>query len=277
MANTDTEEKYNKLNAELKSLGSALVAFSGGVDSTFLLKAAIDVLGDKVIAVTAKSLSFPERELAKAVEIAKILKVKHIIIESSELKNPAYKKNDLNRCYYCKSALFEELKKMALKEGLNFILDGQNYDDIGDYRPGAKAAEEAGVRSPLKESAMTKNDIRVLSKSLGLPNWDSPSFACLASRIPYGTEINNDIISKIDILENFLLNLGFIQVRVRHHEKIARIEVAEEEMSKFDSADTRMQIVGEFKKKGYLYITLDLEGYKTGSMNKVLDSKHILN
>ena len=277
MANTDTEEKYNKLNAELKSLGSALVAFSGGVDSTFLLKAAIDVLGDKVIAVTAKSLSFPERELKKAVEIAKILKVKHIIIESSELKNPAYKKNDLNRCYYCKSALFEELKKMALKEGLNFILDGQNYDDIGDYRPGAKAAEEAGVRSPLKESAMTKNDIRVLSKSLGLPNWDSPSFACLASRIPYGTEINNDIISKIDILENFLLNLGFIQVRVRHHEKIARIEVAEEEMSKFDSADTRMQIVSEFKKKGYLYITLDLEGYKTGSMNKVLDSKHILN
>ena len=277
MANTDTEEKYNKLNAELKSLGSALVAFSGGVDSTFLLKAAIDVLGDKVIAVTAKSLSFPERELAKAVEIAKILKVKHIIIESSELKNPAYKKNDLNRCYYCKSALFEELKKIALKENLNFILDGQNYDDIGDYRPGAKAAEEAGVRSPLKESAMTKNDIRVLSKSLGLPNWDSPSFACLASRIPYGTEINNDIISKIDILENFLLNLGFIQVRVRHHEKIARIEVAEEEMSKFDSADTRMQIVSEFKKKGYLYITLDLEGYKTGSMNKVLDSKHILN
>jgi len=273
MANTDTQEKYNKLKTELKSLGSALVAFSGGVDSTFLLKAAIDVLGEKVIAVTAKSLSFPERELLKAVEIAKILKVKHIIIESSELKNPAYKKNDLNRCYYCKSALFEELKKIALKEKLNFILDGQNYDDIGDYRPGAKAADEAGVKSPLKESSMTKNDIRVLSKALGLPNWDSPSFACLASRIPYGTEIDNDIITKIDFLENFLLNLGFIQVRVRHHEKIARIEVAEEEMSKFDNADTRMQIVSEFKKQGYLYITLDLEGYKTGSMNKVLDSK----
>ncbi|MEI7615893.1 MAG: ATP-dependent sacrificial sulfur transferase LarE [Actinomycetota bacterium] len=277
MENTDTEEKYNKLKTELKSLGSALVAFSGGVDSTFLLKAAIDVLGEKVIAVTAKSLSFPERELREAVEIAKILKVKHIIIESSELKNPAYKKNDLNRCYYCKSALFEELKKIALKEELNFILDGQNYDDIGDYRPGAKAAVEAGVRSPLKESSMTKNDIRVLSKALGLPNWDRPSFACLASRIPYGTEIDNDTIAKIDILENFLLSLGFTQVRVRHHEKIARIEVTEEEMSKFDNADTRMQIVSEFKKQGYLYIALDLEGYKTGSMNKVLDSKQILN
>lgn len=273
IANMDTEEKYNRLKADLKSIGSALVAFSGGVDSTLLLKVASDELKDNVVAVTARSLSFPEREIKKAVEIAQILKVRHLIIESNELKNPAYLKNDIDRCYYCKTELFEDLKRIALKEGLNFILDGQNYDDIGDYRPGMKAAKEAGVRSPLKESHMTKNDIRMLSKKLGLPNWNSPSFACLSSRIPYGTEIDKDILAKIDFLENFLLNLGFTQVRVRHHEKIARIEITEEEMSRFNIADIRMQVVREFKNQGYLYITLDLEGYKTGSMNKVLKTK----
>ena len=269
--NHDAEEKYKRLKADLKSMGSALVAFSGGVDSTFLLKVALDELKDRVIAVTARSLSFPEREIKKAVEIAQILKVRHLIIESNELKNPAYLKNDLNRCYYCKTELFEDLKRIALKERLNFILDGQNYDDIGDYRPGMKAAEEAGVRSPLKESCLTKNDIRKLSKQLGLPNWDSPSFACLSSRIPYGTGINRDILAKIDFLENFLLNLGFTQVRVRHHEKIARIEITEEEMNKFNISYIRMQVINEFKNQGYLYVTLDLEGYKTGSMNKVIN------
>jgi pyridinium-3,5-biscarboxylic acid mononucleotide sulfurtransferase len=266
----NTEEKYKKLKADLKSLDSVLIAFSGGVDSTFLLKVASDELKDKVIAVTARSLSFPEREIKKAIEIAKILKVKHLVIESNELKNPRYIKNDVNRCYYCKTELFEDLKKIALKEKSKYILDGQNYDDIGDFRPGMKAAEEAGVRSPLKESLMTKNDIRSLSKRLGLPNWDSPSFACLSSRIPYGTVIDKDTLARIDFLENFLLSLGFTQVRVRHHEKIARIEIMEGEMSRLNISNIRMQVVHEFKKQGYLYITLDLEGYKTGSMNKVL-------
>ncbi|MHB1253650.1 MAG: ATP-dependent sacrificial sulfur transferase LarE [Candidatus Humimicrobiaceae bacterium] len=268
--NHSTEEKFNILKADLKSMGSALVAFSGGVDSTFLLKVALDELKDKVIAVTAKSLSFPEREIKKAIEIAQYLKVKHLIIESSEMENPNYLKNDLDRCYYCKTELFGDLKKVALKEKLNFILDGQNYDDLGDYRPGMKAAAEIGVRSPLKEACLTKNDIRKLSKKIGLPNWDSPSFACLASRIPYGTEIDREILAKIDFLENMLIDIGFSQVRVRHHNAIARIEVTEEEMQKFNNKEIRMQVIKEFKNKGYLYITLDLEGYKTGSMNKVL-------
>ncbi|MCE5329238.1 ATP-dependent sacrificial sulfur transferase LarE [bacterium] len=262
--------KFNKLKEILKSMGSVLIAFSGGVDSSFLLKTADDVLKEKVLAVTAKSSTFPEREIKKAIEIAQILKVRHLVIESNEMKNPDYLKNDLNRCYYCKTELFEDLKKIALNEGLNFVLDGQNYDDIGDYRPGMRAAAEIGVRSPLKESCLTKNDIRRLSKKLGLPNWDSPSLACLSSRIPYGTEIDKGLLARIDFLENFLLDLGFTQVRVRHHDKIARIEIPEEEMNKFNARDIRMRIINEFKNQGYLYITLDLEGYKTGSMNKVL-------
>lgn len=265
------EDKFDELKEILKSMGSALVAFSGGVDSSFLLKAAADVLKEKVLAVTAKSPTFPEREIKKAIEIAGILNVRHLIIESSELKNPLYLRNDSNRCYFCKTELFEDLKKIALSEKINFILDGQNYDDIGDYRPGMKAASEIGVRSPLKESYMTKNDIRKLSEKLGLPNWDRPSFACLSSRIPYGTSISKELLEKIDFLENLLLDLGFTQVRVRSHDKIARIEILEEEMQKFNNKDIRMQIISEFKKLGYLYVTLDLEGYKTGSMNKVLN------
>jgi pyridinium-3,5-biscarboxylic acid mononucleotide sulfurtransferase len=156
---------------------------------------------------------------------------------------------------------------------LNFVLDGQNYDDIGDYRPGMKAAAEIGVRSPLKEACFTKNEIRELSEKFGLPNWNSPSLACLASRIPYGTAIEAETLAKIDYLENLLLNLGFTQIRVRHHDKMARIEILEEEMEKFNSEDMRMQVINEFKNKGYLYVALDLEGYKTGSMNKVLNRK----
>ncbi|MCL5771447.1 MAG: ATP-dependent sacrificial sulfur transferase LarE [Actinobacteria bacterium] len=260
-------------------MGEVVIAFSGGVDSTFLLKVAKDVLKDNVIAVTAKSATFPEREIKKAAELAKCFKVKHLIIESDELKNPDYMKNDFNRCYFCKKELFNDIKKIADDshgtDGGKFyyILDGQNFDDINDFRPGMKAAEELGIRSPLKEAKLTKDEIRELSKSLDIDGWDRPSFACLSSRIPYGTHINEQLLNKIDLLENLLLNLGFTQVRVRHHDKIARIEVAQEEINKFNNKDIRMQIVSEFKKQGYLYVTLDIEGYKTGSMNKVLNNK----
>ncbi|MCL4377670.1 MAG: ATP-dependent sacrificial sulfur transferase LarE [Actinobacteria bacterium] len=252
-------------------MDSILVAFSGGVDSTLLLKVAVDVLkNENVLAVTAKSATFPQREIRKAVEIAGSLKAKHMIMESSELDNPSYINNDTQRCYFCKTELFEDLKKIAEREGIRFVADGQNYDDISDFRPGMKAALEKGVRSPLKESFLTKAEIRKLSKRLGLPNWSSPSFACLSSRISYGTQIRKELLERIDFLENLLLDLGFSQVRVRHHNSTARIEVLEQEMNKFNDPDIRMQIITKFKEQGYLYVTLDLEGYKTGSMNKIL-------
>jgi pyridinium-3,5-biscarboxylic acid mononucleotide sulfurtransferase len=269
--NYDTEEKYKRLKADLKSMGSVLVAFSGGVDSTFLLKVASDELKDRVIAVTAKSLSFPEREIKKAVEIAQYLKVRHLIIESYEMENPEYLKNDTQRCYFCKIELLNDMKKIAKEKKYNFVLDGQNYDDISDFRPGMKAAIESGTKSPLKQALLTKSEIRQLSEKLGLPGWNRPSFACLASRIPYRTPISRGLIKKIGFLENMLLDIGFAQVRVRHHDTMARIEVGEEEMQKFTNEEIRMQVINEFKKQGYLYVTIDLEGYKTGSMNKVIN------
>lgn len=269
--NNILENKFKNLKEIIKSMDSILVAFSGGVDSTLLLKVAVDVLkNENVLAVTAKSATFPQREIRKAVEIAGSLKAKHMIMESSELDNPSYINNDTQRCYFCKTELFEDLKKIAEREGIRFVADGQNYDDISDFRPGMKAALEKGVRSPLKESFLTKAEIRKLSKRLGLPNWSSPSFACLSSRISYGTQIRKELLERIDFLENLLLDLGFSQVRVRHHNSTARIEVLEQEMNKFNDPDIRMQIITKFKEQGYLYVTLDLEGYKTGSMNKIL-------
>lgn len=269
--NNILENKFKNLKEIIKSMDSILVAFSGGVDSTLLLKVAVDVLkNENVLAVTAKSATFPQREIRKAVEIAGSLKARHMIMESSELDNPSYINNDTQRCYFCKTELFEDLKKIAEREGIRFVADGQNYDDISDFRPGMKAALEKGVRSPLKESFLTKAEIRKLSKRLGLPNWSSPSFACLSSRISYGTQIRKELLERIDFLENLLLDLGFSQVRVRHHNSTARIEVLEQEMNKFNDPDIRMQIITKFKEQGYLYVTLDLEGYKTGSMNKIL-------
>ena len=263
-------KKLDFLKNNIKSLGSVLVAFSGGVDSTLLLKVSLDLLSDNVLAVTAKSPSFPGREIKKALSIAKALKSRHLLIESFELKNPKYVANNKERCYFCKKELFSELKRIAENHGLKFVIDGTNYDDINDYRPGSKAAAQLQIISPLKDAKIGKEEIRALSRHYNLPNSNDPSFACLASRIPYGTEISEEILSRIDYLETLLKKKGFTQVRVRHHGNMARIEVLKEELPKMFGKNLMEEIIIEFKKSGYLFITADLEGYRTGSMNTML-------
>lgn len=264
------ENKLEKLRNNLEKLGSAAIAFSGGVDSTFLLKVAKEVLGDRVIAVTATSSTYPEREFNEAKKYGELIGVKHIIIESEELEIEGFSKNPVNRCYYCKKELFSKIQRVAEENGSKYILDGSNSDDTGDFRPGMKAARELGVISPLMVAGLTKADIRVLSKSMGLKTWDKPSFACLSSRFPYGNEINVKKLNMVEKAEQFLLDLGFRQVRVRHHGEIARIEVSQEERSKFFDL-TIMDAIGQkFLELGFVYVTLDILGYRTGSMNEVL-------
>lgn len=268
--NIESEElsaRIDSVKNELRVMGSVAVAFSGGVDSTFLLKVASEVLGDRVIAITLKSPSFPKRETDTAVDIARQFNVRHLIIESREFENPDFIKNDILRCYYCKNEEFGKIINEAHSQGMAFVIDGQNFDDISDYRPGAKAASELGVISPLKNNCLTKDEIRKLSKEIGIEGWDRPSFACLASRIPYGTQISESLLEKIGRLEDFLINEGFTQVRVRHHGEIARIEIEKEDFPILFGKSLMPGLIDEFKKAGYLYVTLDLEGYRTGSMN----------
>lgn len=263
--------KYEKLKNLLGEMGKVLVAFSGGVDSSFLLKVAVDVLGENVLAVIASSETYPEKERDEAVKLAKRLNVRHKVIQTKELENPDFVHNPPERCYFCKMELFSKLKDIAESEGIPYVLDGSNFEDTSDFRPGAKAAEELDIRSPLKEVGLVKQEIRQLSKYVDLPTWNKPSLACLSSRFPYFTEIEPESLKQVAQAEEFLKGLGFNQVRVRHHGQIARVEIEPQEFSKIVEKATKEKIINAFKKFGFIYITLDLAGFRSGSMNEPLD------
>jgi len=266
----DIKDKYELLKDNLKKLGSVAIAFSGGVDSTFLLKTAFDVLGENVLAVTARSSTYPEREYQEATAFTSMYGIRHEVIVSEELDVEGFSENPVNRCYLCKNELFEKIHAIALNHGINNLAEGSNHDDLSDYRPGLKAVSEHGVISPLRSVGLTKDEIRILSKEAGLPTWDKPSFACLSSRFPYGQKITKEKLEMVDKAEQFLLDEGLKQVRVRHHGDIARIEVSKNEIVKFFDLDFLQKINVQFKQIGFAYTALDLKGYRTGSMNETL-------
>lgn len=271
--NPDLKKKYSHLQQILRSMGKVLVAFSGGVDSTLLLKAAKDVLGDDAYAVFATSEVYPEREKEEALKTAHLLNVNLKIIESKEMQNPVFLKNPPDRCFHCKMELFSQLKEIAAQDGIPYVIDGANLEDLSDYRPGSNAAKKLGIRSPLKEAGLVKDNIREILRWMGLPNWNKPSMACLASRFPYDHPLTPEDLNKVAAAEEFLFSLGFTQLRVRHHNSLARIEVLPEDIPRFTDKDMRKKITEKLREIGYIYITLDLTGYRTGSLNESLSDE----
>jgi uncharacterized protein len=262
-------EKADALRLRLATLGSVVVAYSGGVDSAYLAYIASRTLGDRAVAVTADSPSYPERHRQLAFRIAREFGLRHEVVHTRELDRPDYRANPVNRCYYCKHELYTHLSRIAAERGA-VIVDGNNADDRGDYRPGRQAAREFGVRSPLDEVNLTKGEIRALSKRAGLPTWDEPASACLSSRIPYHHDVTDEKLRTIERAEDALRRLGFRVFRVRHHDELARLEISRAEMARALEEDMAAAIVRELKAVGYRYVSLDLQGYRTGSLNEGL-------
>lgn len=265
-----TQKKYVRLQALLQEMGRVLIAFSGGVDSTFLLKVAHDVLGEQILAVIATSDTYPRKEIQGAVRLAEDMGVAYRVVPSCEMENPDFTRNPPDRCYYCKKELFSQLQKIAAQNDFPFVLDGANFEDRRDFRPGSKAAQELLIRSPLQEAGLLKQEIRDLSRMLGLPTWNKPAMACLSSRFPYYSEIKVSALKQIEQAEEYLRSLGLVQLRVRHHDDLARIEVPAEDIARLLEPGLRDKIVARFKELGYTFITLDLAGYRTGSLNEIL-------
>ncbi len=265
--------KFEALKNQIRDTGGLAVAFSGGVDSTFLAAVAADVLGDRALAVTALSPLYSQHEQKEASELAERIGIRHETVDSNELDVPGFAENPPDRCYKCKSELFTVVAGVAQKYGIEKVADGTNASDSGDYRPGRKAAREQGVLSPLAEAGMTKDDIRELSRGMDLPTAEKPAFACLASRFPYGTTITVEKLKSVEIMEDALRDSGVSQFRVRHHGDIARVEVVEEDLAKLCTEPLRSKLIEKAKEAGYLYLTVDLQGYRTGSMNETLSAK----
>lgn len=264
------DEKLDRMRAILREMGTVLVAYSGGIDSTLLLKVAHDTLGARAVGVISASESIPSEEVRDALAVAEDLGIPVIQTYTTELSDPNYAANPSNRCYFCKTALFDELEEIAKREGIAQIVYGANLDDLGDHRPGAVAARERGVRAPLLEAGLNKEDIRAAALQLGVPNWDKPAMACLSSRVPYGTAIDADVLRQVWQGERFLRGLGLRQLRVRHHGDTARLEIPLDALPRLVELGTREAIVAHFKEIGYTYVTLDLEGFRSGSMNAKL-------
>ena len=270
---TTLEEKNARLRSILGAMEGLILGYSGGCDSTLLAAVGKEVLGERLVCVLASSETYPRAEVEEALATAERLGVAVMRIETDELRNEAFAANPPDHCYYCKRELFGRLVAIGRERGIAWVADGSNVDDLADYRPGGRAATELGIRSPLREAGLTKQEIRELSRRMGLPTWDKPAFACLASRIPYGTRIERALLTRLDEAERFLKELGFCQVRVRHHGDMARIEVEPDQIPRLASPEIRLQVARKFRELHYLYTALDLDGYRMGSMNATLDRK----
>jgi len=269
--NPELESKYLRLQSILRELGSVVIGYSGGVDSTLLIRVAADVLGNRALAVIGRSETYPTREYEEAIRYAQEIGARYEEVRTEETDNIKFRENPADRCYFCKTELFGKLLDIAAARGIPWIADGTITDDLGDFRPGMKARTEKKVRSPLLEAGLSKAEVRELSRELGLPTWDKGSFACLSSRFPYGTGITREALSRIDAAETLFRDLGFRHYRVRYHDQnTARVEVGKEELPRLLDAALREQIVSHLKSLGFVYVTLDLQGYRTGSMNEVL-------